>query len=32
MLTESGIIDAQDDLEAGGIVLDYVHKHVLGIC
>ncbi len=29
MLTESGIIDAQDDQEAGGIVLDYVHKHVL---
>ncbi|HQW26860.1 MAG TPA: Omp28-related outer membrane protein [Saprospiraceae bacterium] len=29
MLTESGIIDAQDDLEAGGIVPDYVHKHVL---
>ncbi|MDZ4749214.1 MAG: Omp28-related outer membrane protein [Saprospiraceae bacterium] len=29
MLTESGIVDAQDDLEAGGIVLDYVHKHVL---
>lgn len=29
MLTESGIIDAQDDAEAGGIVQDYVHKHVL---
>ncbi len=29
MLTESGIVDAQDDQEAGGIVLDYVHKHVL---
>ncbi len=29
MLTESGIVDAQDDLEAGGIVPDYVHKHVL---
>jgi hypothetical protein len=29
MLTESGIIDAQDDFEAGGIVPDYVHKHVL---
>lgn len=29
MLTESGIIDAQEDLEAGGIVPDYVHKHVL---
>jgi hypothetical protein len=29
MLTESGIVDAQDDLEAGGIVEDYVHKHVL---
>lgn len=29
MLTESGIIDAQDDFEAGGIVDDYVHKHVL---
>jgi hypothetical protein len=29
MLTESGIVDAQDDLEAGGIVDDYVHKHVL---
>ena len=29
MLTESNIIDAQDDLEAGGIVLDYVHRHVL---
>lgn len=29
MLTESGIVDAQDDFEAGGIVDDYVHKHVL---
>jgi len=29
MITESGIIDAQEDLEAGGIVPDYVHKHVL---
>jgi len=29
MITESGIVDAQDDLEAGGIVDDYVHKHVL---
>jgi hypothetical protein len=29
MLTESGIVDAQDDVEAGGIVEDYVHKHVL---
>ena len=29
MLTESGIIDAQDDFEAGGIVPDYNHKHVL---
>jgi hypothetical protein len=29
MLTESGIVDAQDDIEAGGIVPDYVHKHVL---
>lgn len=29
MLTESGIIDAQDDIEAGGIVQDYNHKHVL---
>ena len=29
MLTESGIIDAQDDQEAGGIVEDYVHMHVL---
>ncbi len=29
MLTESGIVDAQDDFEAGGIVQDYVHKHVL---
>lgn len=29
MLTETGIVDAQDDQEAGGIVEDYVHKHVL---
>ena len=29
MLTESGIVDAQDDAEAGGIVEDYVHNHVL---
>lgn len=29
MLTESGIVDAQDDIEAGGIVDNYVHKHVL---
>ncbi|MFZ1678943.1 MAG: Omp28-related outer membrane protein [Saprospiraceae bacterium] len=29
MITESGIIDAQDDLEAGGIVQNYVHNHVL---
>jgi len=29
MVTESGIIDAQDDAEAGGIVEDYVHNHVL---
>jgi len=29
MLTESGIIDAQDDQEAGGIVDNYVHNHVL---
>lgn len=29
MLTESGIVDAQDDIEAGGIVNDYVHNHVL---
>lgn len=29
MLTESGIVDAQDDMEAGGIVPDYVHNHVL---
>ncbi len=29
MLTESGIVDAQDDAEAGGIVPDYVHNHVL---
>ena len=29
MITESGIIDAQEDLEAGGIVPDYVNNHVL---
>ncbi len=29
MIVESGIIDAQDDQEAGGIVPDYVHNHVL---
>lgn len=29
VLIESGIVDAQDDLEAGGIVPDYVHKHVM---
>jgi hypothetical protein len=29
MLTESGIVDAQDDFEAGGIVDNYVHNHVL---
>ena len=29
MITENGIVDAQDDQEAGGIVDDYVHKHVL---
>ena len=30
MLTESGIVDAQDDIEADPhIVLDYVHNHVL---
>src|SRR4030095_1243572 len=29
MLIESGIVDAQDDIEAGGIVQDYVHNHVL---
>lgn len=28
-LTEDGIIDDQDDQEAGGIVPDYEHKHVL---
>lgn len=31
MLTESGIVDAQDDQEAGGIVQDYVHNHVMRI-
>ena len=29
MITESGIVDAQDDVEQGGIVTDYVHNHVL---
>ena len=29
MITEDGIIDAQDDREAGGIVDEYEHKHVL---
>jgi hypothetical protein len=29
MLLESGIVDAQDDNENGGIVEDYVHNHVL---
>lgn len=29
MVTESGIIDAQDDSESGGIVDNYVHDHVL---
>lgn len=29
MITEDGIIDAQDDSEAGGIVENYEHKHVL---
>ncbi|MDX1406894.1 MAG: Omp28-related outer membrane protein [Saprospiraceae bacterium] len=29
MLVENGIVDSQDDSEAGGIVDDYVHKHVL---
>lgn len=29
MLLESGIVDFQDDAEAGGIVDDYVHNHVL---
>src|SRR5687768_3900703 len=29
MLTESGIVDAQDDQEFGGIDTNYVHKHVL---
>lgn len=29
MLTESGIVDAQDDQEFGGIDPNYVHKHVL---
>ena len=28
MLTEDGIVDAQDDFEAGGVVEDYVHNHV----
>ncbi len=29
MILENGIVDAQDDFEAGGVVEDYVHKHVL---
>jgi thiol-disulfide isomerase/thioredoxin len=29
MLTENDIIDAQDDIDAGGIIDDYKHKHVL---
>jgi hypothetical protein len=29
MVTEDNIIDAQDDSDAGGIVEDYVHNHVL---
>lgn len=29
MILESGIIDAQDDFEAGGVIEDYEHKHVL---
>ena len=29
MITEDNIVDAQDDLEAGGIVDDYIHKDVL---
>lgn len=29
MIAESGIQDAQDDIENGGIVEDYIHKHVL---
>ena len=29
MITESGIVDAQDDIEAGGIVPNYIHNHVL---
>lgn len=29
MIIEDGIIDAQDDFEAGGVVEDYEHKHVL---
>jgi len=29
MITESGIVDAQSDIEAGGIVPDYVHNHML---
>jgi hypothetical protein len=29
MIAENGIIDAQDDAEAGAIVDDYVHNHVL---
>lgn len=29
MLIENGIVDAQDDVDAGGIIEDYTHKHVL---
>ena len=29
MLVESNIVDFQSDIEAGGLVTDYVHKHVL---
>src|SRR5690606_38850202 len=29
MLTEDGIVDAQDDAQIGRIVEDYVHNHVL---
>jgi hypothetical protein len=29
MITEDGIVDAQDVFEEGGIVEDYVHNHVL---
>jgi thiol-disulfide isomerase/thioredoxin len=29
MLIENDIVDAQDDVDAGGIIEDYKHKHVL---